>query len=136
MIFIEYSTPKHQSTHFSQVHTKYSPGLTTCWAIRQALVNLRKLKSYQVGSAHIIFSIDVVQSLSHIESLRPYGLQHARLPCPSLPPGVCSCPLLKLMSIESMMLSNHLILCCPLLLLESILPSIRVFSNELTLLIR
>ena len=34
------------------------------------------------------------------------------------------------MFIESVMLSNHLILCCPLLLLPSILPSIRVFSNE------
>ena len=41
--------------------------------------------------------------------------------------------LLKLMSIESVMPSNHLILCCPLLLLPSILPSIRVFSNESTL---
>ena len=57
---------------------------------KASLVNLRKLKSYQVGSAHIIFSIDVVQSLSHIESLRPHGLKHARLPCPSLSPGVCS----------------------------------------------
>ena len=38
--------------------------------------------------------------------------------------------LLKLLSIESVMLSNHLILCCPLLLLLSIFPSIRVFSNE------
>ena len=37
---------------------------------------------------------------------------------------------------ESMMLFNHLILCCPLLLLPSIFPSIRVFSNESTLLIR
>ena len=36
----------------------------------------------------------------------------------------------KLMSIESVMPSNHLILCCPLLLLPSIFPSIRVFSNE------
>ena len=36
----------------------------------------------------------------------------------------------KLMSIESMMPSNHLILCCPLLLPPSILPSIRVFSYE------
>ena len=41
--------------------------------------------------------------------------------------------LLKLMSIVSVMPSNHLILCCPLLLLPSILPSIRVFSNESTL---
>ena len=44
--------------------------------------------------------------------------------------------LLKLMSIDSMMPSNHLILCCPLLLLPSIFPSIRVFSNESVLLIR
>ena len=41
--------------------------------------------------------------------------------------------LLKLMSIESVMPSNHLILCPPLLLLPSIFPSIRVFSNESTL---
>ena len=44
--------------------------------------------------------------------------------------------MLKLMSIESVMPSNHLVLCCPLFLLPSILPSIRVFSNESTLLIR
>ena len=44
--------------------------------------------------------------------------------------------LLKLMSIESVMPSNHLILCCPLLLLSSIFPSIRVFSNESVLRIR
>ena len=44
--------------------------------------------------------------------------------------------LLKLMSIELMMLSNHLILCQPLLLLPSIFPSIRVFSNESALCIR
>ena len=43
---------------------------------------------------------------------------------------------LKLLSIESVMPSNHLILCCPLLLLLSIFPSIRVFSNESALLIR
>ena len=44
--------------------------------------------------------------------------------------------LLRLMSIELMMPSNHLILCCLLLLLPSIFPSIRVFSNELALRIR
>ena len=47
-----------------------------------------------------------------------------RLPCPSV-----SQNLLKLISIESVMLSNSLILCHPLLLLPSIFPSIRVFSN-------
>ena len=44
--------------------------------------------------------------------------------------------LLKLMSIESEMPSNHLILCCPLLIPPSIFPSIRVFSNESVLCIR
>ena len=44
--------------------------------------------------------------------------------------------LLQLMSIESVIPSNHLILCCPLLLLPSIFPSIRVFSNESAVCIR
>ena len=44
--------------------------------------------------------------------------------------------LVKCMSMELVMLSNHLILCCPLLLLPSIFPSIRVFSKELALGIR
>ena len=44
--------------------------------------------------------------------------------------------LLKLMFIESVMPSNHLILCCPLFLVPSIFPSIRVFSNESALCIR
>ena len=44
--------------------------------------------------------------------------------------------LLKLMSIESVMLPNHLILCCPLLLLPSSFPNIRVFSNKSVLHIR
>ena len=61
-----------------------------------------------------------------LNSLRPHGLQHVRLPCPS--PTFWS--LLKLMSIEAVIPSNHLILCCPLLFLPSIIPSIRVFSNE------
>ena len=46
---------------------------------------------------------------------------------------VCSSDLPKPMSIESVMPSSHLILCCPLLLLSPIPPSIRVFSNESTL---
>ena len=44
--------------------------------------------------------------------------------------------LLKIMSIELVMLSNHLVLCCLILLLPSIFPSIRVFSNESALYIR
>ena len=61
------------------------------------------------------------------DSLQPHELQHARPPCPSPT---------RLMPIESVMPSNHLILCHPLLLLPSIFPSIRVFSNELVLPIR
>ena len=66
-------------------------------------------------------------------SLQRHGLQHTRPPCPSPTPGWS---LLKLMSIESVMPSNHLILCHPVLLLPSIFPNIRVFSNESVLLIR
>ena len=44
--------------------------------------------------------------------------------------------LLRFMSLESVMLSNHLILCCPLLLLPSVFPSIRIFSKESALCIR
>ena len=62
----------------------------------------------------------------------PHRLQHARPPCPSPTPR----SLLKLMSIELEMPSSHLILCCPLLLLPSIFPSNRVFSNMSVLRIR
>ena len=64
--------------------------------------------------------------------LQPHGLQHARLLC--LSPNSWS--LHKLMYIESVMPSNHLIFCCPLLLLPSIVPKIRVLSNESVLRIR
>ena len=62
-------------------------------------------------------------------SLRPHEWQHARPPCPSPTPGdyTNSRRLLKLMSIESVMPSSHLILCRPLLLLPPIPPSIRDF---------
>ena len=59
-------------------------------------------------------------------SLQPHGLRHTMPPCPS--PISQSLP--KFMSIESVMLFNHLILCHPLLFLPSIFPSIKVFSNE------
>ena len=66
-------------------------------------------------------------------SLWPHGLQHARLSCPSLS---LTQSLFKFMPLESVMPSNHLILCCPLLLLPSIFPSIRALSNESALWIR
>ena len=67
------------------------------------------------------------------DSLWPHGLQHARLSCPSSTPGA---HLNKFIFIESMMSSSDLILHHPLLLLPSIFPSIRAFSNESVLRIR
>ena len=64
-------------------------------------------------------------------SLWPHEPQHARLPCPSPTPG-----LHPNLPIESVMPSNHLILCRPLLLLPPIPPSIRVVSNGSTLRMR
>ena len=60
-------------------------------------------KKITVQFSHLVLS----------DSLRPHGLQHTRLACPSLSPRVC------IMTIESMIPSNHLILCGPLLLLPS-----------------
>ena len=73
-----------------------------------------------------------VKLLSRVcDSFRPHGLQHTRLPLSITNSG----SFLRLMSIESVMPSNHLILFHPLLL-PSIFPSIRVFSNESVLRIR
>ena len=65
-------------------------------------------------------------------SLQPHGLQHARLPCPSLLPGVFSnsCP--SSQWCHPTILSSV----APLLLLPSVFPSMRVFSNELALCIQ
>ena len=75
----------------------------------------------ELRSILLLFSRQVMSN-----SLWPQGLQHARLPCLALSPGVCSdsCP------IVSITLSNHLIFCCLLLLLPSVFSSIRLFFNE------
>ena len=79
---------------------------------------------------YVLSSVQFSRSVMS-NSLRPQGLQHAR------PLFITnSQSLLKLMSIKLVMPSNHLILCCPIFLLPSIFPIIRVFSNELALLIR
>ena len=66
------------------------------------------------------------------DSLRPHELQPTRLPCPSLSPTVCldSCPLSQWCMMHA---PNHVILCCPLLLMPSIFLSTWVFPNELAL---
>ena len=75
---------------------------------------------------HILF---VVQSLSHLQLFMTPWTAARQAPLSS----IISQILLKLMSIESVMLSNYLILCWPLLLLHSIFPSTSVVSNELGL---
>ena len=70
--------------------------------------------------------IDSVQSLSHVQLFAtPWTAAHQ-----ASQSNTNSQSLLKLMSIKSVMPPNHLILCHPLLLLSSIFPSIRAFSNE------
>ena len=95
------------------------------WESKTCLLrNLYAGQEATVKTGHetsVQFSRSVMSS-----SLRPQGLKHARLLCPSPIPGACSnsCP------------SNYLILCHPLLLLPSIFPSIRVFPNKSLLRIR
>ena len=72
-----------------------------------------------------------VQSLSCVHFATPWIAAHQASLCFTI-----SQSLLKLMSIKSVISSNHLILCHPLLLLPSIFPSNRVFSNESALCIR
>ena len=89
--------------------------------------NSSKMETIQVLQfSSVQFSCSVMS-----DSLRPHELQHARPPCPSPTPRVHPnpCPL-------SQWCHPYRILCCPLLLLPSIFPSIRVFSNESALRIR
>ena len=84
-------------------------------------------KHGNVSISDAFWTVLVLQSLRRVPRLRPHGLQHT---------FTVSWSLLKFMSIESGMLSNHLILCFPLLLLLSIFLRIRVFSSESALPIR
>ena len=87
------------------------------------LLNNRQQKNVQFGS---------FKSLSHVQLyVTPWTAA-----CQASLSITSSQSLLKFMSIESLMPSNHLILCHPLLLPPSIFPNIRVFSNELVLCIR
>ena len=89
-----------------------------------------KLRRKLVATVHALFSS--VHLLSHVR-LFATPRTAARLASLSI---TNSWSLLKLMSIELVMPSNHLILCHPLLLLPSVYPSIRVFSNESVLCMR
>ena len=75
---------------------------------------------------HMKIQFSSVQSFSHVQLFATLWIAA----CQASMSITNSQSLLKLMSIESVMPSNHLILCCPLLHPPSIFPSIRVFSNE------
>ena len=81
---------------------------------------------------HVFFQFSAVQLLSHVQ----FFVTPWTAACQASPSITNSRSLLKLMAIKSVMPSNHLILCCPLLLLPSIFHSIRVFPNESALHIR
>ena len=92
-----------------------------------------RFSSLEIITLQVVCSVTlVVQSLSHVQ-LFVIPWTAARQSSLS---NTISWSLLKLVSIESVMLSNRLILCHPLLLLPSIFPSIRGFYNESTLHIR
>ena len=98
--------PQFESNESSAISSLYGPTLTTI---------------------HVVF-----QSLSHIQLFAtPWTIA-----CQASLSFTVSQSLLRFMSIELVMPSNHLILCRPLLLLPSVFPRIRVFSSELTLPIR
>ena len=94
------------------------------WRFRDVCYNTLGFLDVQFSSVQ--FSHSVMS-----DSLRPQDCS-----TPGLPVHHQLLELLKLMFIESVMPSNHLIPCCPLLLLPSIFPSIRIFSNESVLCIR
>ena len=112
------SSHPRDRTHVSHI----AGGFFTSWATKEA-----HCLEFHCGSLVVL-----VQSLSRVHLFEtPWTAAHLA----SLSFTV-SQSLPKLMFIESVMPSNHLILCHPLFLLPSIFPSIRVFSNELALHIR
>ena len=106
-------------------HPNIFPPPSQPWATTNLFFSLYSFIFSRMSYNSVQFSHSVVS-----DSLQPHGLQHAYLSITN------SQSLHKLMSIELVMSSNHLILCRPLLLPPSIFPSIRVFSSESVLCIR
>ena len=95
-----------------------------CWVFISSWINLKVCRQKKSDTKEYQFSLSVMSC-----SLWPHGLQASLRFANSW--SLCS-----LTSIESVTPSNHLILCRPLLLLPSVFPNIRVFSNESVLRIR
>ena len=102
------------------------------WSYEISIIRYDLLSNYTKGHRHayIVYMLHIVaQSLSHVPLFATLwtAVHQASLSFTN------SLNLLKLISMESVMSSNHLILCHSLLLFSSIFPSIRTFSNELVL---
>ena len=124
------------SIHDYSVFKTWLPGYPSSYASRcqknrAGEPNVRELYGQCMKEVQLPFTHIPLDMLSHIYcchsvtksclTLQPYELQHTKLSCPHC---------LKFMTIELVMISNHFILCCPLLLLLSIFPSIRDFSKS------
>ena len=105
---------------------------TSIWHIADIQWTVADIFTRLLNKDAIIHTLVVVRSLSHVQL---FGTPWTAA-CQVSLSFTISWSVFKLTSIESAMLSNHLVLCRPLLLLPSIFPSIRVFSIELALHIR
>ena len=117
-----------------KITNSYSCKKKICQLDNSVCVQFFLFLAFTVSSQKILFQsyLSSVQLLSHVQLFVTPGTagQHTSLSITN------SWSLLKLMSIASVMPSNHLILCCRLLLMPSIFPSIRVFPNDSVLPIR
>ena len=111
-------------------HRISTPNVNVCVSNVHSVCTMKVL--FMPVTKDYTLSVQFSQSLSHVQLfVTPWTAAHlASLSITN------SRSLLKLMSVELVMPSNHLILCCPFLFLPSIFPSIRVFSNELVFHIR
>ena len=97
--------------------------------------DIQRLPDVRKSSKRRLFSSVQFSSVQSLSRVRLFATRW-KTACQASLSITNSQSLFKLMSIESVMPSNHLIFCCPLLLLPSIFPNIRVFTNESALRIR
>ena len=117
-----------------KIHQEYCGKLPCCsqlWASGRVWVQIHG-SVYHTGHVLSCHNLSWIQSCSRIQIFAT----PCTSACQASLPFTNSQSLFKLMSIESVMPSNHIILCHPLLLLPSIIPSIRIFSNKSVLHIR